>query len=83
MTLDDIVAALRARSPGRTDDAYLTAAIRVYHNLEMEGPISEADRLFLGGPDEKRGDVDILIDRTLLEMRSRNKAQAEAKAEAT
>lgn len=71
-TFDQIIAALRARYAGHTDAQYRLAAMRVHFNLETEGPVSEIDRLCLGGPNRGRSDADILIDRTLNEIRDLN-----------
>lgn len=71
-TFDQLVVALKERYPGQTDAGYRIAAMRVHFNLETEGPITDVDRLFLGGPNQDRSDADILIDRTLSDMRDRN-----------
>lgn len=70
--LEAIEAGLRARFPGREDEKYRKAALRVHHELEVHGPVDDADRMFLGGPDEAASDVDVLIDRALLAVRERN-----------
>ena len=74
----DIVAALKIRYAeyGHSDAAFRIAAMRVHHNLEAEGPVSEEDRLFFD-PNEQQSDVDILIDRTLFAIDERNAARAE------
>lgn len=70
--LDLVEARLRARYPGRREDTYRDGALRVAVNLEAHGPVCEVDRMFLGGPDGDACDADVLIERTLLEIRTLN-----------
>lgn len=70
--IEAITEALRVRFPGRTDDAYRLAALRVHFNLESEGPVTDVDRLFLGGRDGDATDAEILIERTLVSLREKS-----------
>lgn len=68
----EILEALHRRYPERTKSQCRIAAMRVHFNLETEGPVTDVDRLFLGGPDAEDPDAEVLIERTLLEIRDRN-----------
>jgi hypothetical protein len=58
--LDAIASALRDRYPDRGEGEIRTATLRVYHNLETDGPVESAPAL---------------IDRTLAAMAQRNEAR--------
>jgi hypothetical protein len=61
--LDAIASALRDRYPDRATSEIRTATLRVYHNLETDGPAESAPAL---------------IDRTLAAMAQRNEARRPA-----
>lgn len=63
-----VEARLRERFPGRAEDAYGRAAVRVLFELEVHGPVDDADRIVFGGG----WDVDVLVDRALAAVRDRN-----------
>jgi hypothetical protein len=69
VTLADITAALTARYPEHRNERVDIAALRVYFDLEVNGPVTALDRMFYRGAT----DADILIERTLAAIHARNK----------
>lgn len=63
VALSAIASALRDRYPDRGAGEIRTATLRVYHNLETDGPVENAPAL---------------IDRTLTAMAGRNEARRQA-----
>lgn len=70
--LDEIERVLRERFPGRREETYGDAVLRVCFEAERGGPVSDVDRMFLGGPGGDASDAEVLVERTLVGIRERN-----------
>ncbi len=80
--LEQVKAALRVLYPKQGEAGIAGAAKAVWFEFEVHGPVTEVDRLFLGGPDGDASDAAVLVERTLVRMRERNALRARARGAA-